>query len=213
MSKRSFDFKLDKAAKKKGGDKYVCMDQEDFVVYFPQEVSRRANGEPLKSLCVEVARVSEDEEESEDEKEEECVEELDVSWAEGKSDQELAELVEWQEWPTCQGGNMYGFKSTRHPVANGRDLPRTKRPKVVLQEVDPETGANTGMFFYRDLFNGKILYTNHFPVGRTFDVLEDVMRHQCNANEGFKLFRQMELVKRVGTNQEIEDFKSFIDSC
>jgi hypothetical protein len=33
-------FQLSKQAKKSGGDKYVCVDDENFVIYIPQNVSR-----------------------------------------------------------------------------------------------------------------------------------------------------------------------------
>jgi hypothetical protein len=42
-------FKIIKKAQKTGGDKYVCIDDESFVIYIPQSMSR-ANGEVKNAL-------------------------------------------------------------------------------------------------------------------------------------------------------------------
>lgn len=55
MSEQTFTFKLLQAAKKTGGDKYVCETDDTFVVYFPQSVSRKdGKKEPIASLTMTV---------------------------------------------------------------------------------------------------------------------------------------------------------------
>ena len=44
-------FKILKKAQKTGGDKYVCIDDESFVIYIPQSMSR-SNGEVKNTLTV-----------------------------------------------------------------------------------------------------------------------------------------------------------------
>ncbi len=44
-------FNLQQAAKKTGGDKYVCETDETFAVYIPQSISRKNNnGKPLQTV-------------------------------------------------------------------------------------------------------------------------------------------------------------------
>jgi hypothetical protein len=38
-----FTFTLSQKAKKTGGDKFVCKEIENFLIYFPQEISRKNN--------------------------------------------------------------------------------------------------------------------------------------------------------------------------
>lgn len=45
------DFKLEKPAKRFGGDKYICTINDDFVIYIPQSYSR-VDGEPIKELKI-----------------------------------------------------------------------------------------------------------------------------------------------------------------
>jgi hypothetical protein len=40
-----------KKAQKTGGDKYVCIDDESFVIYIPQSISR-ANGQVKNALSI-----------------------------------------------------------------------------------------------------------------------------------------------------------------
>jgi hypothetical protein len=44
-------FKIMKKAQKTGGDKYVCIDDESFVIYIPQSISR-ANGQVKNALSI-----------------------------------------------------------------------------------------------------------------------------------------------------------------
>ena len=44
-------FQLEKQAKKTGGDKYVCLEDENFVIYVPQNISRK-DGEVKKELSM-----------------------------------------------------------------------------------------------------------------------------------------------------------------
>ena len=54
MSQRTFTFKLKKAAKKTGGDRYTCAyPQMDWDIYFPQIISR-PNGAISVTIRVEV---------------------------------------------------------------------------------------------------------------------------------------------------------------
>ncbi len=45
-------FTLVKAAKKTGGDKYVCETNEEFVIYFPQSYSRNENKQPKDKITI-----------------------------------------------------------------------------------------------------------------------------------------------------------------
>lgn len=44
-------FKLDKKAKKSGGDKYICESNENFIIYFPQKYTR-VNENPKEKLSI-----------------------------------------------------------------------------------------------------------------------------------------------------------------
>jgi hypothetical protein len=44
-------FQLEKEAKKSGGDKYVSLEDETFVIYVPQSISRK-DGEVKKELTI-----------------------------------------------------------------------------------------------------------------------------------------------------------------
>ena len=46
-------FKLVAAAKKSGGDKYVCETDESFVIYFPQSISRE-NGKAKEKITIKI---------------------------------------------------------------------------------------------------------------------------------------------------------------
>lgn len=48
-----YKFKLVQAAKKAGGDKYECMTNPDFTVYFPQSISR-INGVVRQEIVVNI---------------------------------------------------------------------------------------------------------------------------------------------------------------
>ncbi len=43
-------FKLEKAAKSRGGDKFVCESQPEFQIYFPQTISRQRAAVPCRCL-------------------------------------------------------------------------------------------------------------------------------------------------------------------
>ncbi len=47
-------FKLDKKAKNAGGDKYICTDNKEFSIYFPQNISRDDKNECLETLNVSI---------------------------------------------------------------------------------------------------------------------------------------------------------------
>ncbi len=49
-------FKLEKAAKSSGGDKFVCESQPEFNIYFPQTISRRDAAVPCPVLQLRVER-------------------------------------------------------------------------------------------------------------------------------------------------------------
>lgn len=49
----SMEFTLEKKAKTSGGDKYVCVDNPKFILYFPQTISRK-NGQAHPKLIVTV---------------------------------------------------------------------------------------------------------------------------------------------------------------
>jgi len=49
-------FKLEKAAKSSGGDKFVCESQPEFNIYFPQTISRRDAQAPFPVLQLRVER-------------------------------------------------------------------------------------------------------------------------------------------------------------
>lgn len=51
---RTFRFTLERAARKSGGDRYSCVEDENWNIYFPQEISRVDGDEPLESLLVTV---------------------------------------------------------------------------------------------------------------------------------------------------------------
>ena len=51
MSETQLEFKLVKPAKSKGGDKYQCTTKEDFMIYLPQEISRK-NGKTRDSVTI-----------------------------------------------------------------------------------------------------------------------------------------------------------------
>ena len=59
MEKVTVLVQLTRPAKKSGGDRYEGMTHkgEDFVVYFPQSISRQENQEPAKSLQVEIEEI------------------------------------------------------------------------------------------------------------------------------------------------------------
>lgn len=44
-------FHLEKEAKKSGGDKYVSLEDETFIIYVPQSISRK-DGEVKKELTI-----------------------------------------------------------------------------------------------------------------------------------------------------------------
>ena len=53
-------FKLEKAAKSRGGDKFVCERQPEFQIYFPQTISRQGEGAaPCQFLQMRVERPTE----------------------------------------------------------------------------------------------------------------------------------------------------------
>jgi hypothetical protein len=47
-------FKLEKAAKSRGGDKFVCESQPEFQIYFPQTISRQGAAVPCQFLRMRV---------------------------------------------------------------------------------------------------------------------------------------------------------------
>lgn len=49
-----FIFKIERPARKSGGDRYECDENEDWKVYFPQSISR-PDGSPVGILIVEVS--------------------------------------------------------------------------------------------------------------------------------------------------------------
>ena len=49
-----FTFKLERPARKSGGDRYACTTDENWKVYFPQSISREG-GVPKQALVVEVS--------------------------------------------------------------------------------------------------------------------------------------------------------------
>jgi hypothetical protein len=50
-----YTFILVKKAKGSGGDKYCCKDTSDWIVYFPQVISRRSDiDEPKLSIEIEI---------------------------------------------------------------------------------------------------------------------------------------------------------------
>lgn len=48
-------FTLVQKAKNKGGDKYVCESNENFIIYFPQEISRANQKDPKKTLTITIS--------------------------------------------------------------------------------------------------------------------------------------------------------------
>lgn len=47
-----YSFILNKKAKSKGGDKYICSSNNDWNIYFPQEISRNNEGEPKQIIKI-----------------------------------------------------------------------------------------------------------------------------------------------------------------
>lgn len=46
-------FVLNKEAKKTGGDKYICKDNDDFIIYLPQYISRKSDqSKPKKEIKI-----------------------------------------------------------------------------------------------------------------------------------------------------------------
>lgn len=45
-------FVLNKEAKKSGGDKYICKDNEDFIIYLPQYISRNDKNKAKKEIKI-----------------------------------------------------------------------------------------------------------------------------------------------------------------
>jgi hypothetical protein len=50
----TYVFKLEKAAKSSGGDKFVCVTQPEFNIYFPQTISRQDRARPSQLLHLRV---------------------------------------------------------------------------------------------------------------------------------------------------------------
>ena len=50
----TYVFKLEKAAKSSGGDKFVCVAQPEFNIYFPQTISRQDRARPSQLLHLRV---------------------------------------------------------------------------------------------------------------------------------------------------------------
>ncbi len=59
MKKVSMIVELKRVAKKAGGDRYegITHNGEEFVVYFPQSISRQDNDQPTQTLQVNVEEV------------------------------------------------------------------------------------------------------------------------------------------------------------
>ncbi len=53
---KDFVFVLEQKAKKSGGDKYKCEVDDNFCIYFPQEISR-SSGQPAKKLVVKISKL------------------------------------------------------------------------------------------------------------------------------------------------------------
>jgi len=51
-----FTFKLERPARKSGGDRYECVEDSNWKVYFPQKISRPGTN-PEDTLTVEVSYV------------------------------------------------------------------------------------------------------------------------------------------------------------
>lgn len=47
-------FQILKQAKKTGGDKYVCVDDETFSIYIPQNISRDSDGKVKETLDISI---------------------------------------------------------------------------------------------------------------------------------------------------------------
>lgn len=75
-----FTFKLEQAAKKSGGDKYVCEKMPEFNIYVPQSISR-INNKPHKILMINVTN-------KEDLVDDEADDDEDVSEADDDDDDE-----------------------------------------------------------------------------------------------------------------------------
>jgi hypothetical protein len=54
IDSNAYVFKLEKAAKSSGGDKFVCLAQPDFNIYFPQCISRHDSARPCQLLHLRV---------------------------------------------------------------------------------------------------------------------------------------------------------------
>jgi hypothetical protein len=54
----AYVFKLEKAAKSRGGDKFVCVAQPDFNIYFPQSISRPNSARPCQLLQLRVEQTA-----------------------------------------------------------------------------------------------------------------------------------------------------------
>lgn len=52
MSEHVLEFNLEKQAKNKGGDKYICSNDPGFSIYVPQAISRKTENTCLKKLKV-----------------------------------------------------------------------------------------------------------------------------------------------------------------
>lgn len=59
QDRNTFVFKLEKAAKSRGGDKFVCESQPEFQIYFPQTISRQGAAAPCQFLQMRVERPTE----------------------------------------------------------------------------------------------------------------------------------------------------------
>lgn len=54
MPQTKFTFKLERPARKSGGDRYECVEDSNWKVYFPQSITRKG-GVPKQTLIVEVS--------------------------------------------------------------------------------------------------------------------------------------------------------------
>jgi hypothetical protein len=54
--RNAYVFKLEKAAKSNGGDRFVCESQADFNIYFPQSISRQDAAAPCRFLQLRIER-------------------------------------------------------------------------------------------------------------------------------------------------------------
>lgn len=201
MNTKTYEFTLERVAKNTGGDRYGCVDDEDFVVYLPQAQTREGGGAPKRRATVVVSL--RDEEDSPKKR---------ARVSPSSAAEILKEHVQYEETgegddapaaplipddPDADRDCYQEEEEEEEEVKPVRDvwplLDPADRPMIILHEQDPATGAPTGRMVYRTEM-GIVVCTRTdppFPL-RRYEGCE-MMRNEMSGSQAIRCFRIYEI--------------------